>query len=776
MTRLRFQNGFILMPVIIAIVLIATIAFMLNNQSAINVNQTGGLLQAEQAEQVAQAGLVHATWDAQNSGCAGDEGMTAVPFGQTGTDNYSATVSTPGGVTTAYPDLATDQDAWFRSDNITNNNGGQPTLHLRREFGNLEYAVVRFDLSTLPAGAQINSATARFYINATKGHPLGPVNVHRVTADWTENGATWETMASNFDSATLNSIPPQPDAGDVWVTVNLTAQVQAWVNGEANYGIMLIPTGEGTHAEYMSRDAGAATRPQLDVIVGTGPATPMTITAVGTLTGNPSPANDITRKLARSNVPAYQPDSNLVLQPDAATGKDAYIWEWQKNTNKGTDDETWVSRTSNNASLSLLKFNMGEIPARSKILSATLSLHNRSGNNSDVPVTAHRITNPWNEDFVTWNDRDSGTAWDTAGGDVDPAAIAITNVGPTRFIRYEWDITSLVQGWTDGAYENYGVALATAMASSVGERFDTSDHADPTRHPRLSITYTCECGSSCLAPQGSGTVAMVVINPSTLVPSDAYKKALFESWGYTVNSIGENTNAAGYMTAATSNDVFFISETVNSSQVGARIKDVPIGVVSQDGTYNSQLGFATGNTWKVGSSINVTDTSHYITALFPTGALDIYSGGMEQLTVSGTAAAGLQTLADTGGAGSLVVLDKGATMTGGGSTAGSRVMLPLGREGKFNWNYLNANGRLMVQRALQWGTGNTGESPKNLLLVVVDPASLTAQEAAKKALIEGWGYTVNLIDESDSQAAFDAALASNAVAYIPETILSLIHI
>ena len=70
--------------------------------------------------------------------------------------------------------------------------------------------------------------------------------------------------------------------------------------------------------------------------------------------------------------------------------------------------------------------------------------------------------------------------------------IATTDVGPASNTRYEWDLTRLVQGWTDGRYVNHGVALATALNGAFGERFDTSDHVDPTRRPRLSIRYACE--------------------------------------------------------------------------------------------------------------------------------------------------------------------------------------------------------------------------------------------------------------------------------------------
>ena len=503
-------------------------------------------------------------------------------------------------------------------------------MHLRMESGKLEYALYRFDLSALPAGAQINSASAWLYVTSAGpgggAHPEGPLTVHRVTADWTETGATWDTMSTNFDNAVIATIPAQPQ-DDVWVSINITAQVQAWVNGgEPNFGILLRPTAEGTHGKYVSREGTANQRPRLDVIVGTGPATPATITATGTLTGNPSPASDVMRALTRINVPANQPGSYTRLQPGAVIGKDAEIWDQAPNNNYGNAAETWISSASNDTTRTLLRFNIDAIPAGARILGATLSLDRQSGSGADQPVSAHRIMNMWSEDSVTWNRRETSTNWDTAGGDFDSTAVATTPVGPVNQ-RYEWNITPLVQGWADGSYPNYGVALTAAIAGMPGERFYTSDHADPSRWPSLSITYACECGSPCLAPQGTGTVAMVVINPTTLVPADAYKKALFESWGYTVNLIGENANAAAYATAATSNDVFYISETVNSAQVGTRIKDVPVGVVSEDGDYNDDLGFATGSGHTVGAAINVTDTSHYITALFPTGALDIYSAG-----------------------------------------------------------------------------------------------------------------------------------------------------
>lgn len=730
--RRQGQSGYILLPVVLMISLIAVIAFTLNNQSAMDTDISFGHAEAELAEHVAHAGLAHATWGVQNSSCAGDMSMTSVPFGQTGAGSYTATVTTAGGTTTAYPNLAADQDSWFRSDDITNNNGGTTsTHHLRMETGNLEYAVVRFDLSSLPAGAQINSAVARFYIDEGKGHPEGPVTVHRVTADWIEASATWETMGNKFDSSILGSIPAQPATGNIWVEVNLTSQVQAWVNrGESNYGIMLIPTGEGTHAQYISREGAANQQPHLDVVVGTGPASPMTISTTGKLTGNPTSANDITRTLSRTNVPAYQPGSYRVLQPGAASGIDAEIWDQNPNNNYGNSAETWVSSASNDTTRSLLRFNMGKIPAGVRILGATLSLHRQSGSGATLPVSAHRIRNSWSENSVTWNRRKTGTNWDTAGGDFDSTSVATTPVGPVNQ-RYEWNITPLVQGWVDSSYPNNGVALVAAMAGMTGERFYTSDHADSSLWPSLSITYACECGMACVAPQGSGKVALVGNYIGFFPdPRDLEREAIFESWGYDVDIHDDSAISfpfIGLLANIGNYDVVYVSETVASADVNTKLTNVSIGVINEEPKIYGDLELANSHNELVGSTIDITDNDHYITAPFAPGSLSIYDADMEVLTVSGAQAPGLQTLAEFSGSGTVTVLDQGAQLTGGGSAAGLRVLLPIGEQNdsNFNWDYLNANGRLLVQRAIQWGAGENSAATGPIVHWKLDETSGT---------------------------------------------------
>lgn len=713
------QHGFILLPVVLLITVVATVAFLINHDSALNVDMTNSGTETVRIEQITRAGLVHATWATQASACGGDFTLPAHIIDD---GTYSATVASPGGSTTAYA-LIVDQDAWFRSDDITNNNGSTDVkYHLRMESGNLEYAVVRFDLSALPTGAKINSAVARFYVIGGKGHPEGPVTVHRVVADWTEADATWDTMGTNFDSVILSTISAQPVVGGNWVTVNLTAQVQAWVNGgESNHGIMLIPTGEGIKARYTSREGVASQQPRLDVVVGTGDASPATINVTGTLTGVPSPANDVTRTLTLTNASVYQPGSYTRLQPGAVSGEDAEIWQQSPDNNYGNAAETWVSSAGNDTTRSLLRFNMGAIPVGAKILQANLSLQRQSGSGSGGPVSAHRVRNPWSEASVTWNERKNGSNWDTAGSDFDSKALATTLVGPANQ-RYEWSITSLVQDWVDGSAPNYGVVLVGAIAGMSGERFYTSDASDPAWHPHLSITYICECGVSCAVPQGTGKIALIGdyigLSPD---PRDSAKKEIFESWGYDVDIYDHSL----FLFDQNNYDVVYVSETVLSTTIGTNLTNISIGLVNEEPNLLDELQIANSEAEGVGSAITITDNSHYITAPFASGTLPIYDVDMEVVTANPGLAPGLQVLAEFNGSVTLATLDKGAQLLDGSNAAGRRVTLPLGQysNANFNWDYLNANGHLLVQRAIQWGTGNTGPVTSDPIILSTDSAA-----------------------------------------------------
>ena len=98
-------------------------------------------------------------------------------------------------------------------------------------------------------------------------------------------------------------------------------------------------------------------------------------------------------------------------------------------------------------------------------------------------------------------------------------------------------------------------------------------------------------------------------------------------------------------------------------------------------------------------------------------------------------------------------------------------MLPLGSSAnsKFNWNFLNQNGRLLVQRSIEWAKGSKAPpGAKSVLIVVGNDTSLTDQEITKIVLIESWGFNVTFIDDDELQSAFDAAMAAADVVFVTE--------
>ena len=716
MSRAKRQNGFILMPVVIAIVLIATIAFMLNNQSTFNVDETGDMLAAERVENITRAALAHATWGAQNTGCIGDMTMSSVAFGA---GSYSATVESAATTTSQYT-INPDRDTWIHEALPDENNAGDNPLSVKNKPGDNYNALYHFDLSSLPADKQVVTATAWFYVDQADSQ--GAVTLHPVTAAWTETDATWNTIGSNFESGVYASIPPQAASG-VWVSVNVTALAQAWVNNPGvNHGILLSATVSDLESRFTSKEAGASQQPYLEVTTADAAVSPVQISATGTLTGNPSPANDITRTLTRNAVSAHQPATTLSLQP-GAEGKDAFLITGAKSDwNTGSGKQLWLSN-GGSAHNALVEFNLSNLPPGARVLSATLDLYNNATDAAtDGVISVHRITRSWVEgsgvqtgttpaDGVSWDAYDGVNAWTTPGGDYDPREIASAPVPDLSARWYTFDVSSLVTDWLNGTHFNHGVLVRVSGGSVTKLHFVTGDdNLNPDQHPKLTITYACECGSPCLAPQGAGNILMVVSDEFWMTPGEQRKQALFESWGYTVNLISQWDVSWNFDTLAVNNDVVYVSEGVDHTTWGMAPKLVAttLGVVNEEGLLNDALGISNNAGVTVGSTLNITDTSHYITAPFPAVSLEIYAADMEQLVIFNGPAPDLQTLAEVSGNSALVTLEAGAALKGGGTAAGRRATLPLGREAKFNWDYLNSNGRLLVQRALQWGTGNTG--------------------------------------------------------------------
>lgn len=86
--------------------------------------------------------------------------------------------------------------------------------------------------------------------------------LHQLTEAWTESGATWNGFATP-GSPGMKGTGISFDATLGVITVNITAIVQNWANGDANYGL-LIWSNSSDGVQYRSSES--ANPPKLTVV------------------------------------------------------------------------------------------------------------------------------------------------------------------------------------------------------------------------------------------------------------------------------------------------------------------------------------------------------------------------------------------------------------------------------------------------------------------------------------------------------------------------------
>lgn len=701
---IKKQSGYLMVSVILTLVLVTTIAIMSSNEGAFNGRLLQGQATQRQGQYLLEAGMNHALWQSQRNECQGSFSIANTVLG----NNAYTVASTSTGSSILYS-LGVDQDSWINSDVPTQNRGSQNKLSISQLGGITQQALYRFDISTLPVGARIQSAFASFVLDDLEAHPEGAIQVHKINTDWAEGTVTWDSIDGRYDPQPIAQILPQA-SGDVVVRINLTAQVQAWTNGEANYGLALLAS-EGIDAKYYSREGLAGKQPKLEVVVGTTSAMDMSV--IGTL------ANGATMNLERKQVPDSQGISASYIPFSSAVGEDTYIDSFYAARNWGAMAYLQVSSDPDWTTRSLIKFDLASLPAGAHVQSATLALKLKSVATLGG-ISVHRPQQVWTEgtkygtgqaDGASWQTYNGTNNWNSLGGDFDGPELSITEIksGDTWV---EFDIATLVREWLVGA-DNNGLMLVAKSPLDWAE-FHSRDAASEADAPKVTINYSCPCGNACLAPRGTGNILMVVGDDYFVSAHDKYKQRLFQRWGYNVELIDDGALSLSFNAAFANNDVVFISESVNSLLLLNKVANSPIGIVSEEGLQNDELGFTTAgsNNWPVDNTLMVVDNSHYISQLFPLGDLQTSAAKMGGLAIENTPSVDLQVLANWGSDGALVVLDAGSAKAGGGTTSSRRVMLPFGRENYIDWRQVNNNGQLIVQRALAWASGSQSNSDK----------------------------------------------------------------
>ena len=287
--------GFTLLPVVLAMSLIAAIAFLLNRDNGMNINMVAKQMDADRARYAAEAGLQAANAKVQSFSCAGGFPVVGTPVTNNnfGGGGYSAYATSAGGNTTGLvstgtyngtsvtltrnniyvykttpntytlqPNATAGIDTYI-SKNSTTNYGNSNSLSM----SSTKSPLIKFDLSMFPAGSRPLSSTLSIYAD---GGFLAYTHLYRMNSDWqegtgasspvdganwtTNNGTiSWITAGGDFYPDLITTVYGSPNNWLDFDTTDLTAN---WLSGSyPNYGVRFTPSTSLGSLTFVSSDS-----------------------------------------------------------------------------------------------------------------------------------------------------------------------------------------------------------------------------------------------------------------------------------------------------------------------------------------------------------------------------------------------------------------------------------------------------------------------------------------------------------------------------------------
>jgi hypothetical protein len=205
--------------------------------------------------------------------------------------------------------------------------------------------------------------------------------------------------------------------------------------------------------------------------------------------------------------------------------EDNELYSKETGKNYGSCKDLYVGvAVANELSRALLKFNMSSLPANAVITDAYVELTKTGGSNTAANFAVHRVTKAWTEGISScsgstgassWSQRQSGTAWTTAGGDYNATPESTISVGNNA--KYAWNVKDLVLGWQNGTIPNNGILLKMVSESTINEKkFASSEEGDATERPVLVITYLVDpiAGQAEYLWSNGATTPSITVSPT----------------------------------------------------------------------------------------------------------------------------------------------------------------------------------------------------------------------------------------------------------------------
>ena len=254
----------------------------------------------------------------------------------------------------------------------------------------------------------------------------------------------------------------------------------------------------------------------------------------------------------------------------------------------------------------------------------------------------------------------------------------------------------------------------------------------------LFLSLALLLGAGIFAPLQSQLNVALICSLATCADANLdvpLRNHLSTTLGHTVTNFDDNDQTW----TPTLYDVVAISESAGSSN-NAWLKAEAVGIFFVEGFNWDELEIGTaGDNGGGDTQINITDNSHYITAVFPTGVRTVTTVATNLGSISGWAN-GVTKLAHYNSSptlAKLVYVDNGGVLNGGVNTAAERRAF-FGAQYFAN---LTADGITLFNRAFNWAAYNTAD---HMVVTATDGAATTGgTEVLTFQLVDDLGNPVS---------------------------------